>query len=103
MTEKIETVKLVAETLLQREVIDGHDLAVLLGEEEPKPENKASDENPPADNISSAEPAEADAAVESPEEKSAPDGFIPARPLGEDITPETAGQKVEQDNPAKDE
>ncbi len=103
MTEKIETVKLVAETLLQREVIDGHDLAVLLGEEEPKPENKASDENPPADNISSAEPAEADAAVESPEEKSETDGFIPARPLGEDITPETAGQKVEQDNPAKDE
>lgn len=33
LTERLETLKLVAETLLEREVMDAHDLAVLLGEE----------------------------------------------------------------------
>ena len=101
MTEKIETVKLVAETLLEREVMDGHDLAVLLGEEEPEPEKKNAEETSQPE-PASAENAETDVA-DAPAEKRDADGFIPARPLGDDITPETANKKVEQEDPAKDE
>ncbi|MBR0107669.1 MAG: ATP-dependent zinc metalloprotease FtsH, partial [Pyramidobacter sp.] len=46
LSENMDTVKLVAETLLEREVMDGHDLAVLLGEEPAEPEKKPEAETP---------------------------------------------------------
>ncbi len=66
LTENADTLKLVAEALLEREVMDGHDLAVLLGEEAPEPEKPA---DAPAE---SAEPAAETESV------TAEDGFIPA-------------------------
>ncbi|MBP5211623.1 MAG: AAA family ATPase, partial [Pyramidobacter sp.] len=91
MTERLETVKLVAETLLEREVMDGHDLAVLLGEEEPEPEKVQTDETAQSEPAPAAEPAEENA------EKRDEDGFIPARPVGEDIKPEIANEKDGQE------
>jgi len=62
LTEKIETVKLVAEALLQREVMDGSDLSVLLGEKLPEEKSEAGsgEENL----IKETEHAAADAAME---------------------------------------
>ena len=70
LSEKLDTLRLVAETLLEREVMDGHDLAVLLGEE-PAEESKAGAETAasqgaalPENSGSAGETAEA--AAESP-------------------------------------
>ena len=68
LSDNRDKVDLVAETLLEREVMDGHDLAVLLGEEEPvseKSEEKAASES---------------AGAPAPEGKAA-DGFIPRAPV----------------------
>lgn len=73
LSDNRDKVDLVAETLLEREVMDGHDLAVLLGEEEPvseKSEEKAASESAGA-------PAPEEPA---PAEEKAADGFIPRRP-----------------------
>ena len=72
LSDNRDKVDLVAETLLEREVMDGHDLAVLLGEEEPvseKSEEKAASESAGAPE----EPA--------PAEGKAADGFIPRAPV----------------------
>lgn len=74
LSDNRDKVDLVAETLLEREVMDGHDLAVLLGEEEPvseKSEEKAASESAGA-------PAPEEPA---PAEEKAADGFIPRAPV----------------------
>ena len=81
LSENREKVDLVAETLLDREVMDGHDLAVLLGEEEPvpeKPEEKVASEG--ADVPAPEGPA--------PAGEKATDGFIPRAPVvSNEMTP----------------
>jgi cell division protease FtsH len=69
LSEKLDTLRLVAETLLEREVMDGHDLAVLLGEE-PAEESKAGAETAVSQGAASPENSgsageTADAAAES--------------------------------------
>lgn len=69
LSEKLDTLRLVAETLLEREVMDGHDLAVLLGEE-PAEESKAGAETAASQGAASPENSgsageTADAAAES--------------------------------------
>ena len=74
LSDNRDKVDLVAETLLEREVMDGHDLAVLLGEEEPvseKSEEKAASESAGAPAPEEPAPAEGKAA----------DGFIPRAPV----------------------
>ncbi|MDY2648373.1 MAG: ATP-dependent zinc metalloprotease FtsH [Pyramidobacter porci] len=81
LSENREKVDLVAETLLDREVMDGRDLAVLLGEEEPvseKPEEKVASEG--ADVPAPEGPA--------PAGEKATDGFIPRAPVvSNEMTP----------------
>ncbi len=84
MTENLATVKLVAETLLEREVMDGHDLAVLLGEEPAEPEKKPDGDVPDAAEKDSPSPsAGSEEAEESPSDggfgdDSGENGFIPS-------------------------
>ncbi|RKJ81498.1 MULTISPECIES: ATP-dependent zinc metalloprotease FtsH [unclassified Pyramidobacter] len=74
LSENRDKVDLVAETLLEREVMDGHDLAVLLGEEEPVPEKP---EEKPASEGTDVPAPEGTA----PAGEKATDGFIPRAPV----------------------
>lgn len=74
LSENREKVDLVAETLLEREVMDGHDLAVLLGEEEPVPEKREEKNTSEGADVPAPEgPA--------PAGEKAADGFIPRAPV----------------------
>ena len=93
LTEHLDQVELVAQTLLEREVIDGRELAILLGEEvEPLPEKAPAPE-------SKETPAE-----EAAPEKSDSDGFIPDTPVIEALEEKVQKEeesKTEEPSPAK--
>jgi cell division protease FtsH len=102
LSEKLDTVKLVAETLLEREVMDGHDLAVLLGEE-PAEEKKApeapAEADSPAENreAASAEGAEAN----SPAESSDASAGVPSGTDTAASDDQTSGKHSGGDGPAE--
>ena len=93
LTEHLDQVELVAQTLLEREVIDGREHAILLGEEvEPLPEKAPAPE-------SKETPAE-----EAAPEKSDSDGFIPDTPVIEALEEKVQKEeesKTEEPSPAK--
>lgn len=75
LSDNRDKLNLVARTLLEREVIDGHDLAVILGEELPRLEKKPEETSAP-------EGAGASASEEPvPTGEKTEDGFIPRTPV----------------------
>ena len=77
LTEHREQVDLVANALLEREVIDGRDLSILLGEEvEPLPEKKSEPEQSGSEEPQEQQPSQP--------EDAANDGFIPESPRSSD-------------------
>ncbi|MBP3836291.1 MAG: cell division protein FtsH, partial [Pyramidobacter sp.] len=107
LSENMDTVKLVAETLLEREVMDGHDLAVLLGEEPAEPEKKPEAETPSeTKQADSPQPCETPAGEPEPETQEAPsdgEGFIPSvRAADADVEPDAPEVKNTDADSAKE-
>ena len=107
LSENMDTVKLVAETLLEREVMDGHDLAVLLGEEPAEPEKKPEAETPSeTKQADSPQPCETQAGEPEPETQEAPsdgEGFIPSvRAADADVEPDAPEVKNTDADSAKE-
>ena len=107
LSENMDTVKLVAETLLEREVMDGHDLAVLLGEEPAEPEKKPEAETPSeTKQADSPQPCERPAGEPEPEAQKAPsdgEGFIPSvRAADADVEPDAPEVKNTDADSAKE-
>ena len=107
LSENMDTVKLVAETLLEREVMDGHDLAVLLGEEPAEPEKKPEAETPSeTEQADSPQPCETKAGEPEPETQEAPsdgEGFIPSvRAADVDVEPDAPEVKNTDADSAKE-
>ena len=107
LSENMDTVKLVAETLLEREVMDGHDLAVLLGEEPAEPEKKPEAETPSeTKQADSSQPCEMPAGEPEPETQEAPsdgEGFIPSvRAADADVEPDAPEVKNTDADSAKE-
>ena len=107
LSENMDTVKLVAETLLEREVMDGHDLAVLLGEEPAEPEKKPEAETPSeTEQADSPQPCETPAGEPEPETQEAPsdgEGFIPSvRAADADVEPDAPEVKNTDADSAKE-
>ena len=107
LSENMDTVKLVAETLLEREVMDGHDLAVLLGEEPAEPEKKPEAETPSeTEQADSSQPCEMPAGEPEPETQEAPsdgEGFIPSvRAADADVEPDAPEVKNTDADSAKE-
>ena len=107
LSENMDTVKLVAETLLEREVMDGHDLAVLLGEEPAEPEKKPEAETPSeTEQADSPQPCETKAGEPEPEAQKAPsdgEGFIPSvRAADADVEPDAPEVKNTDADSAKE-
>jgi len=107
LSENMDTVKLVAETLLEREVMDGHDLAVLLGEEPAEPEKKPEAETPSeTKQADSPQPRETPAGEPEPETQEAPsdgEGFIPSvRAADADVEPDAPEVKNTDADSAKE-
>ena len=107
LSENMDTVKLVAERLLEREVMDGHDLAVLLGEEPAEPEKKPEAETPSeTKQADSPQPCETPAGEPEPETQGAPsdgEGFIPSvRAADADVEPDAPEVKNTDADSAKE-
>ena len=107
LSENMDTVKLVAETLLEREVMDGHDLAVLLGEEPAEPEKKPEAETPSeTEQADSPQPCETPAGEPESEAQKAPsdgEGFIPSvRAADADVEPDAPEVKNTDADSAKE-
>ncbi|MBQ9424088.1 MAG: ATP-dependent zinc metalloprotease FtsH [Pyramidobacter sp.] len=107
LSENMDTVKLVAETLLEREVMDGHDLAVLLGEEPAEPEKKPEAETPSETKQADLpQPCERPAGETEPETLEAPsegEGFIPSvRAADADVEPDAPEVKNTDADSAKE-
>ena len=107
LSENMDTVKLVAETLFEREVMDGHDLAVLLGEEPAEPEKKPEAETPSeTEQVDSPQPCETKAGEPEPEAQKAPsdgEGFIPSvRAADADVEPDAPEVKNTDADSAKE-
>lgn len=94
LSENSDKLKLVAEALLEREVMDGHDLAVLLGEEpeDPKPAKASEAEAPEAEGEGASDASSSD-------QKVAPDAAV-----ADTKAPETAAAEVPEagEVPAED-
>lgn len=102
LSDNIDKLKLVAETLLEREVMDGDDLAIALGEKpakEPKKQEPAQEPSPEAeDSIPQASEGEADSHDGATTSEEATTSGIEQENAAQPDTAETAAETVTEES-----